>query len=234
MTKPTRAALFDIDGTLLHGQGSGRRAFLHALETMAGRALDDHGFSFAGRTDLEILRELRRLNDLPDATEDETGRFVTLYCRQLDEELRAIGGASTYPGVPELITAMEDGSWMIGLLTGNLREGARRKLESVGLWERFRFGAFGDDHIDRNRLVPVALARIEEQYRLSLRPERVLVLGDTERDVACARAGGAKVLGVRNGWDDGEALKRAEPDLYFESLTETDAVLGAIERLIPA
>ncbi|MFN8549520.1 MAG: HAD hydrolase-like protein, partial [Candidatus Eisenbacteria bacterium] len=129
MMQPTRAALFDIDGTLIHGQGSGRRAFLHALEAMTGREIDDHGFSFAGRTDLEILRELQRRNGLAESSGTETARFVELYCARLAEELRLIGGASTYAGVIELLDAMNDGSWAIGLLTGNLREGARRKLE---------------------------------------------------------------------------------------------------------
>lgn len=234
MTQPTRAALFDIDGTLIHGQGSGRRAFLHALEAITGRAIDDHGFSFAGRTDLEILRELRTRNGLPDADGEETSRFVELYCTRLEEELRLIGGASTYPGVTALLDAMDDGTWAIGLLTGNLREGARRKLQTVGLWERFPFGAFGDDHIDRNRLVPVALRRVQERHGYEVPAHRALVIGDTERDVACARAGGALALGVRNGWDDGEALRRAEPDLYFETLEETRSVLQAIDRLLPA
>ena len=229
----TRAALFDIDGTLLHGHGSGRRAFLRAMQEVTGRAIDDHGFSFAGRTDLQILRELLTRNDcaLPDA---ETQRFIERYCAALEEELLAVAGAKLYPGVLEILNALEaEGSWAIGLLTGNLREGARRKLSTVGLWDRFDFGAFGDDHEDRNRLVPVALRRLEEAHGLLFEPTRAIVIGDTERDVACARAGGAYVLGVRNGWDDGRELLASRPDAYFEDLSDTKAVLAALDAMVP-
>ncbi|MCC7140458.1 MAG: haloacid dehalogenase-like hydrolase [Candidatus Eisenbacteria bacterium] len=229
---PTRAALFDIDGTLLHGHGSGRRAFLRALEEIHRRPIDDAGFSFAGRTDVEILKKVLAQNDLPDPTPEEILHFATLYCRHLEHELSLLDGPLLYPGAERLVAAVcARPDWAPGLLTGNLREGARRKLASTGLWERFTFGAFGDDHEDRNALVPIALRRALEVHSAAIPPGRAVVIGDTERDVACARAGGAKVIAVRNGWDDGVALRRAEPDAYFEDLTDTGALLAALESL---
>ena len=101
----------------------------------------------------------------------------------------------------------------LALLTGNLEPIAHAKIGAAGLggWFARGVGAFGSDHELRDALVPIAVAR-------SGGVAPVVVVGDTPRDVACARAGGARCVGVTTGFHDAAALAGA------------DVVVGGLEE----
>lgn len=206
--------LWDIDGTLLSTGGAGRAALDEAFEALHGVPEAFAAVDFGGRTDFGIVRQAFRLHGLPHPA-DGGEALLRAYLPRLRERLRT--GRSricVHPGVHAALDAAQERA-VNGLLTGNWAEGARHKLEAVGLWDRFAFGAFGDDAEDRNRLVPVALRRARER---GLHPERVVVVGDTPHDVACARAGGALAVAVATGWSSREELVAAEPDLLLDDL----------------
>ena len=135
------------------------------------------------------------------------------------------GRAKLLPGLPQAL-AQTAPIAVNALLTGNWRAGAEAKLGAVGLWEQFRFGAFADDAADRNALVPIARRRAQDH---GVTPGRVIVIGDTPHDVACARAGGAVAVAVCTGWSSREELQACGPDLLIEDLTSgLDAFLGLL------
>jgi phosphoglycolate phosphatase len=109
-------------------------------------------------------------------------------------------GFRVYPGAPELLEALvgRDGV-AVGLGTGNLREGARIKLEHARLQHHFAFGGFGCDHEDRAALVRVGAERGASHLGLPLSACRVVVIGDTPKDVAAAQAIGAEAVTVETG-----------------------------------
>lgn len=217
--------LWDIDGTLLSTGGAGRAALDEAFEALHGVPEAFSAVEFGGRTDFGIVRQAYRLHGLPHP-EDGGAALLRAYLPRLRERLR-LGRARicVHPGVHQVLDAAQERA-INGLLTGNWAEGARHKLEAVGLWERFAFGAFGDDAEDRNRLVPVALRRARER---GLDPQRVVVVGDTPHDVACARAGGAVAVAVATGWSSREELVDAEPDLLLDDLeTGREALLALL------
>ncbi len=116
----------------------------------------------------------------------------------------------------------------MGLLTGNVQPGAMLKLDRFKLGEYFRFGAFGDDHEDRCELARIAL---EKAGRLTGRPVRgddTTVIGDTPRDVACARAIGARAVIVATGLVSRDELEQAKPDIILESFADVEGTLRAI------
>ncbi len=78
-------------------------------------------------------------------------------------------------------------------------------------------GAFGDDHVDRRDLVPVA---IKEAQGLGLSPARVVVIGDTPLDIDCAHAHGATAVGVATGIYSRQVLVTAGADIAVETLGE--------------
>jgi len=219
------ALLFDIDGTLFHGHGAGRRAFLAAISEHLGRPADDRGFSFAGRTDGEILRVVLERNEAPSLTREERARIFRGYLERLDSELDAGPPPREIPGAVALIERLSaDSRFAVGLLTGNLRAGAETKLRRIGLWGPFHFGAFGDDHEDRDCLVPIGLARLVERGGPEIAPARAVVIGDTVRDIACARAGGARVLAVGTSVAERDALRAAGPDAYADDLADAESI----------
>jgi phosphoglycolate phosphatase-like HAD superfamily hydrolase len=100
---------------------------------------------------------------------------------------------------------------------------ARIKLRQFGLDGRFAFGAFGDDGEDRNAVARVAVRRAAE--RTGLAPERCIVVGDTEHDITCARAAGARAVAVATGTRQRSELEPHAPDLLLDDLADPGPLL---------
>jgi phosphoglycolate phosphatase len=218
--------LFDIDGTLLRSGGAGKAAMEAALGTAFGVPNSADGIPFSGRTDRSIGRDLFRLHGV-ETTPGNWQGFLTAYLHHLPSCLDRHQG-EVLPGIAALLQRLaqrEDVS--MGLLTGNVRAGARLKLEHFGLFEYFAFGGYGDDHWERDDVAREALAMAREALGDSLHPERIWVIGDTPLDIQCARAIGARVLAVATGWHSLEELAREKPDLALTDLTNPDEWLAA-------
>jgi phosphoglycolate phosphatase-like HAD superfamily hydrolase len=218
-----KLVLFDVDGTLIRADGAGRRALSAAFAEVwglepgaveaAGRQVD-----YRGRLDPWIHGEIARHLGIELAPRREP--MIRSYLRHLGRDLEE-RPARALPGVPGLLRFLgrrEDRA--LGLLTGNLPEGARLKLGSAGLDGSFAFGAYGDDAPARDELGPVALRRAEEVLGLELPPGQVTVVGDTEHDVSAARASGFRALAVATGWTEPEDLRSSDPDLLLEDLSD--------------
>jgi phosphoglycolate phosphatase-like HAD superfamily hydrolase len=210
--------LFDVDGTLLLTDGAAREAFAHAVRERLGVEDDLKDVAFAGRTDPLILADIlaRHGRTLPDG---EMPHFWEAACGRM-EHLLTPGRGRLLPGVIELLEEVaREPAWVPALLTGNTGAMARLKLRHFGIADRFAFGAFGDEAVDRNALARVAVTRAHDRYGVP--PGRCIVIGDTEHDIACARAAGAPVVAVATGVRDRAALAAHAPDLLLDDLTDT-------------
>lgn len=226
-----RLVLFDIDGTLLLSDGAGRRAIQRALREVFG-STGPADYFFDGKTDPQIVRELMQLAGHGDDRIDaDMQRLLDRYVECLHEEL----GDPRYrpytlPGVPELLDALEARSDVIlGLLTGNLEQGAKAKLEAVGLDpKRFRIGAYGSDHELRPELPAIALARTKRDLGVDVTGSAIIVIGDTPADLTCGQSLGASAIGVATGRYPVEELAKHAPLAVFADLSGTDAVTRVI------
>jgi phosphoglycolate phosphatase len=221
----TGVFLFDIDGTLMKSGGAGGIAFRRAFHLWSGVDPSGAQVPMAGRTDLEILRLTLDAVGLPYPTPRARRELVRIYLRLLAEELAVPNRAELCPGVSDLLRELALRPCAIGLVTGNIEPGARVKLRAAGIAERFAFGAYGSDHEDRDRLVPIAMRRLPNRNGGPVPPDRVWVIGDTLRDVQCARAAGVNVLAVGTGFEDQAALAASSPGRYLGNLSDTAAVL---------
>jgi phosphoglycolate phosphatase-like HAD superfamily hydrolase len=226
-----KLVLFDIDGTLLRSDGAGKRAIHRALIEVFGSA-GPEDYHFDGKTDRQIVRELMRHAGHGDEHIDASmHRLLDLYLGYLHHELAVSAGrARILPGVRELLDAVEARRDLIlGLLTGNLEQGARAKLAAVGIaFDRFRIGAFGSDHEHRPELPGIARARTKGQLGIDIGGEAMVVIGDTPADLTCGRSLGAAAIGVATGRYSVEELLRHDPVAAFPDLSDTQAVLRAI------
>lgn len=225
-----KLVLFDIDGTLLSASGAGRRALDHAMRDVYGTAGPIDSYDFRGGTDPQIIRDLLGRAGL-DETAIRAGE-ATVYRRYealLEEEIGDGHGVSVYPGVRELVrTLAARDDVVVGLLTGNIEAGARIKLRPTGLWPFFRLGAYGSDHADRTQLPPVAASRAERLVGRVFRGPDTVIIGDTPRDIGCARAFGAVAIAVATGWHSLEDLAAHRPDHAFPDFSDHGPALAAM------
>jgi phosphoglycolate phosphatase-like HAD superfamily hydrolase len=225
-----RLVLFDIDGTILYTGGAGRRAMRRALLQVFGATGPIKGFPFAGKTDPQIIVELMSLAGYAqELIRRRLADFWEHYVEYLEEEMSGSDGLVVYPGVADLIRALQDSDGTIlGLQTGNIQRGARIKLEPTGLNPFFPVGAFGDDSRNRNELPRIAVQRVRKQFGKAFRGTEVIIVGDTPADVACARHFGARAVAVATGFHDRQGLVDSRPDALFEDFRDTKKVLEAI------
>ena len=222
--------LFDIDGTLVLTGGAGSRAMRLAFHEIYHIEDAFEGIPMPGRTDLNIVDEAFARAGL--ARED--GRFADFcasYYRHLARTLHDFHpDATVLPGVGELLGALGNRTDVfLALLTGNFAASAQLKLERFDLWRHFRCGAFGEDAPDRNRLLPVAVARARERGAPEVTPDRIIVVGDTPFDVACAASAGARAVAVATGTADVATLRACGADVVFEDLGDADAFLRLLD-----
>lgn len=222
------ALLFDVDGTLADTMGAGKAALAAAMTEVYGETGPVDGYDFHGRTDPEIVRGLLRAAGRSDADVDRgLGELWPRYLERLDAELTALDGrAVALAGVITLLDLLaDDDRFACGLVTGNLEQGARLKLDAVGCAGRFGFGAYGSDAEQRDELPAVALARAERRYGRTFDPRRSVVIGDTPADIRCARAAGTRVLAVATGRHSERELAEHRPDVVFADLSDTARVV---------
>ena len=225
-----RLLLFDIDGTLLSARGAGRRAVKAALERVYGTVGALDRYDLGGKTDQRIVFDVLEPEGFSrEAVRERLDDFFEAYARGLVEEIGDGRNIATLPGVVSLIERLHgtDGT-LLGLLTGNIEEGARIKLTPTGLWSYFSVGAFGSDDVDRRRLPSLAARRAHALMGYAFRPEEVLVIGDTPLDIDCARAFGAVAVAVATGFHSRADLLHHGPDLLFDDLSDVDHVVDAL------
>lgn len=223
----THLFLFDIDGTLIASGGAGEFSLRLAVRDQFGVDDDLRDIEIAGRTDKLITLSILKKYGVEPTPGRVTG-FLDRYLSHLAQELPKRQGR-LLPGILELLDALQARPHVaLALLTGNLARGAKLKLTHYGVWQYFEFGAFADDHMDRNRLGSFAQARATKRHGIEFPPERIFVLGDTPHDIACGRAIKAKTVAIATGQQTREQLARHEPDFLFDDLSDVAGVLAAL------
>ncbi len=254
---PDRLILFDIDCTLIDAHGAGGRAIMRAILDVYGVEGQLGDYSFHGRTDPGIIRDLadlwgagdpasvigryegetqpqvvhdlaERLGAPDDLIDSMVGACIERYVELLAAEL-ADGEVEMLPGIKELVTALAvDRRALVGLLTGNVEEGARLKLAPTGLYSLFKVGAYGSDSALRADLPAVAVARAEALTGRRYAGKDVVVIGDTPADIECGASLGVTAIGVATGRHDAEELAAHAPDHLFTDLSDWRAAYAAI------
>jgi phosphoglycolate phosphatase-like HAD superfamily hydrolase len=222
-----RLLLFDIDGTLIHSGGAGVHALKSAFKERFGVIDDLHDIEIAGMTDSGIVVSILNKHKIP-ATNENVSAFLDSYVHFLSLELPRRKG-KLLPGVLELLERLKSRPRLVlALLTGNVSRGAQLKLEHYGVWHFFEFGAFADDHRDRNRLGPFARARAKEKHGREFSASEIDVIGDTPRDIACGKALGARTVAVATGSWNRERLAEYQPDFLIDDLSDVERVIHTL------
>ena len=225
MTK--RLLLFDIDGTLIDSGGAGIQSLKDVLLQQFGISDDLRGIEVAGQTDTGIVHQILRKQQITP-NDKNISAFLDLYVEFLARELPLRKG-TLLPGVKELLARLKERSQnVLALLTGNIRRGAQLKLEHYGIWEFFEFGAFADDHHDRNELGAFAQMRAREKHAMDFAAAAIDVIGDTPHDIACGKAINARTIAVVTGKFSRAQLCEHQPDRIVDNFADVEAVIAEL------
>jgi phosphoglycolate phosphatase-like HAD superfamily hydrolase len=221
-----RACLFDIDGTLVSTGGAGKAAMDTALAEEFGVTRPIVPGSMSGRTDRGIARDQFALYGIDD-TPENWQRLVRAYVRHLPLYLQERPGR-VLPGILEVLEVLSEMRVSLGLLTGNVPDGARIKLTHYRLMHYFAFGSYGDRHLTRDEIAHQALCLAREHWDADCCGEDLLVIGDTPLDVQCARAIGARVVAVATGIHSCDELAETKPDVLLADLSDPQPLLELV------
>lgn len=211
--------LFDIDGTLLTVDRNFNRPLLR-------RIIDDLEINypsmesdpFSGRTDYDIITSFLVNHNFD---EDLYKKFKTIYLERLNDEIKS-EHVLRHNFIDEALSFFDNEKFINGLLTGNYPSAAYKKLEAASIEFDFKFGAFGEFHKDRNMLPKLALQTIGDQLGIEPDPSLFIIIGDTLRDIECAKANGMKCVAVATGKFSSEQLAKYDPDLVIQNLSKPE------------
>ncbi len=219
--------LFDIDGTLLFSEGAGRRTMTKLLIEIFGSDVESRPEDFAGSTDLEIMHTLLgRQGFDPQKYGTTIPEIIETYLDRLVVELEERPTIQVFDGVRTLLQNLEsDERFALGLLTGNFERGAFIKLGAAGLDHHFGVGSYGSDHRDRNQLPPIALERATAHFQRDFTAGNSWIIGDTPKDIRCARAHGLRCMAVATGMYSADELRQHQPDALVDNFSDTNDII---------
>ena len=222
--------LFDVDGTLLVHNALMPNAIRSVLEDFNCRYRFE-ARDITGNTDYQNIKLLLQRCDHPRKNDE------VLIGQMCDALIRKVIGAlpdynlAACAGVKAVLRAAQDRGLPMGLLTGNLEGMVNPKLTAAGISTGlFSFGGYGDHFETRAAVAEAALNNAGAYLGRCVDPAEVLILGDTPRDVECARAVGTKVLAVATGLFTEDELRRSQPDYLLKDLSDTTGFFNLIDR----
>ena len=226
--------LFDIDGTILKfKEYYSSQIFTNMIKEMFGKEVPDtYVPDYAGRTDLSILEDLAKACEIEYSSMTDQVDEIWDYLYEGFQEHNSAENMHIMPGVVELIEDLsEDSGYDLGLLTGNFEKNAYLKLRSCDLEQYFEFGAFGSDHKDRNKLADIAISRANAVLTESYSSDSTIIIGDSPRDIECAKSNGIGVLAVATGGYSYDDLMGHDADVVMHDLSDLGASKQNIERI---
>jgi phosphoglycolate phosphatase-like HAD superfamily hydrolase len=232
-----RLILWNIDLTLVDVARVSRDAYAEAFRRVTGRPLVALP-QLAGASDSEIFFESLALNEPPSVRGPYEHDMLAAY----NAELAAAFGARRdllakvgrlLPGAREALAAVGRLPGVIQtVLTGTIRPNAGEKLRAFGLdgYVDLGIGGFGSDVYPKGAAIVRSLALAAEKYGVQIAPASSVYVADSVRDVAAAKVGGVRCVGVATGRSTVSELREAGADPVLDDLVDTGRVVGAVNR----
>lgn len=211
--------LFDIDGTLLTVNSDFNRPLLREiLDDLNIHYPNMESDPFSGRTDHDILTSFLANHNFDEALYQE---LKSVYIERITSRIQK-EHVVRQPHIDQAISFFDEMGSYIGLLTGNYPPAASAKLKVADIHYDFSFGAFGEFDTDRNQLPMIAIETVRKNLGIEPDPSKFVIIGDTPRDIECAKYAGMKSVAVTTGKFSREELSSNAPDLVLENLANPE------------
>ncbi len=224
--------LFDIDGTLITGRGVPKKIALDVIRKHFPEFTNGQQVQFNGMTDPLIVQQVLASNNHKIELDDPVINIILdEFLFELKKYVTPDNPPNILPGVQKLMdTCTQDQNIFMGLVTGNMMHGAKIKLKAARLHKYFALGAFGSDHWDRNQLPPIAITRAENYFEQTFTKNDTWIIGDSPKDVECAKANGLQCLAVLTGKVEEEIMQNAEADAIMNDLSNTEHFFSILKN----
>lgn len=222
--------LFDIDGTLITGHGIPKRVAIDVINKRFPEFKNGHEVPFNGMTDPLIVKEILAANNRTIEIDDPIiEEILKDFIKELRIHVNPAAPPGLLPGVESFLKiCTEKNNVSIGLVTGNIMQGAKIKLSAVNIYKYFSISAFGSDHWNRNLLPPIAINRATEYFSKSFDKEDIWIIGDSPKDVQCALSNGLKCLAVETGKVEKRILRESGAHFVIRDMSDTDQLIDIL------
>lgn len=218
--------LFDIDGTILYPGTMARELMNDVVADFTGMSPDLHIDDVAGFTDPVIIREaLQKVHFDGSNLNSAVNDILDIYLVRLKRKYPFYEKPKLYDDAIDLVYRCKQEGWHVALLSGNLREGAKIKLERFNIWSEFDFGVFGDDAGSREDLLLKASEVAKEELGEVYSCDRIVIVGDTANDARVARLHGTRSLIVCRYPDWKSKIEAQNPTWVVDSFNDIEPIM---------
>ena len=227
-----RIPLFDVDGTLKGFTGVHGSAMNEVFTKVLGINAFYNEINVQGMIDPQIIVEVAKLHGIP---EEKVKKVLPKAFEVMRDYITKHKHEAVYqilPGVKDLFVKLRENHTLIGLLTGNVPEAPEMKLGPSRLWKYVDFGAYGPEaaSLKRVELVGIAQKKASQLLGRTVMLDELVIIGDTPKDIQCAKDGGIVSIGVATGMYGINDLEKAGADLVVASLKDSKTILSFLEN----
>jgi HAD superfamily hydrolase (TIGR01662 family) len=212
-----KSALFDLDGTLIDSVPAYFRLMEVILETVGLPPVPKSVVAEFMSGGVETLEKMIPV-EMKDRQEAMIQECITVGRKMSRNMFR--DEVELFPGVQELFSLLADRRISIGVVTSTRKRNIERKLAPMA---RNRVRDALDVVIaieDAPKRKPAPDPLIECARRLAVQPEKCVFVGDSQVDIRAGKAAGMMTIGVLTGLDDYDTLKRENPTMILESVSD--------------
>ncbi|MEK6854750.1 MAG: HAD hydrolase-like protein [Nanoarchaeota archaeon] len=221
--------LFDIDGTLVDLTEFHISSYQDAYEGLTKKYITrDRIHEKLGLPEMEIHKQLFEEENLK-FSESGGGRIINKYSELFFSKLKE-KRTELLSGVLEFLVELKRRKNYLGIVTGNIEEMGREILKNLGI-EAY-FSVFGFDRNQQDGRAGIVRDAIDEAIKNDYSYKKVIVIGDTPKDIKSGKANKVYTVGVATGRYSLEDLQNAEPDLAIQSLEKNnfDKIIAIMEE----
>jgi phosphoglycolate phosphatase-like HAD superfamily hydrolase len=209
---------FDINGTIVKRDSRTDIPYQNAVDAFLDVTNGMEGVDTSARSDKDVFMEVLERHG-ESFSEEKWKEFLEIYEQQLKKFATTDVWRENADAVPFIKKVFEKG-YKLALISGELRIGARYKLEKLGVWQYFLTGGFGEDGLRRFEIAETAMKNVRNMSYASI--TEIFVIGDTILDIKTARHLDAKVISIATGSNSYEELKAESPDYLIRKFAELD------------
>jgi phosphoglycolate phosphatase-like HAD superfamily hydrolase len=219
--------LWDIDGTLMYCGSDGTRALNKTFHDLYAIINAFESASIGGALDSVILERIIEKFAISNPNREE---IINTYIKNLEKILQENDDKKILPGVNEIVAHINNSKNIFnGILTSNMKEGAKAKLSSVGLEKYFWVGGYGDHMGEKWDSAIIAIKQAEEFFKVKFKKQNIFIIGDSVYDINCAKKLEIKSIAVATGWTAYYDLEKALPNYIFKNLRDYKEVINLLD-----